>query len=82
MNLTCEAIHQHLLDHHSGELVLEIREQFEAHLVICENCLHYVESYRHTVRVVRALPRCTLSETVKARLWAALQSKLNSDPDQ
>jgi anti-sigma factor RsiW len=76
MNLTCDGIREHLLDHCAGELVVEIRESFEAHLGICENCLHYVESYRHTVKVMRALPRCELPAAVEERLRARLREHL------
>jgi hypothetical protein len=76
MNLTCDGIREHLLDHHAGELVVEIQESFEAHLVICENCLHFVASYRHTVKLTRALPRCELPAAVEARLRARLKDHL------
>lgn len=76
MTLTCDALRELLYDHHAEELVVEVHEQFEAHLVICANCLHFVESYRHTVKVVRRLPRCGLPESVEARLRAALREHL------
>jgi anti-sigma factor RsiW len=77
VNLTCDRLRELLYDHHSGELVVEVREEFELHLVQCENCLHLVESYRHTVTVVRKLPRCGLPANVEANLRAKLKEHLD-----
>ena len=76
MNLTCEELLQLLYDHHEGELAIEVRESFEAHLVICRDCTHYVESYTHTVRIVRKLPRCGIPQDVEARLRSKLSEHL------
>ncbi|MFO0805945.1 MAG: hypothetical protein U0791_22805 [Gemmataceae bacterium] len=76
MTFTCESLREHLYEHHAGELVVELREQFELHLVKCANCLHLVESYRHTVTVVKRLPRCGLPAGTEERLRAALREHL------
>lgn len=76
MNLTCEELLQLLYDHHEGSLAIEVRESFAAHLVICRDCTHYVESYTHTVRIVRKLPRCALPHEMEARLRAKLSEYL------
>jgi len=78
MTVTCESLREYLYDHHCGELVVEVREQFDLHVVSCANCLHFVESYRHTVTVVKRMPRCELPTTVEARLRAALREHLDS----
>ena len=76
MNLTCEELHDLLYDHHEGTLVVEVRESFQAHLIGCRDCMHYVESYTHTVRVVRRLPRCGMPQDMEARLRAKLKEHL------
>lgn len=76
MNLTCEDLRNLLYEYHAGELVVEVYESFETHLVGCANCLYFVESYRHTVKVVRSLPRCGLPAAVETRLRAALKECL------
>ena len=76
MNLTCEELLQLLYDHHEGGLAIEVRKSFAAHLVICRDCTHYVESYTHTVRIVRKLPRCGIPQDVEARLRAKLSEHL------
>jgi len=73
VNLTCERIRELLFDHHAGELVVEERESFESHLTTCENCTYFVESYVHTVKVVRKLPRCGLPADAEARLREKLK---------
>ena len=76
MTFTCESIRELLYEHHAGELVVEVCEQFELHVVSCADCTHFVESYRQTVRVVRKLPKCELPQSVEARLRAALKEFL------
>jgi hypothetical protein len=76
VNLTCETLRELIFEHHAGELVVEVREEFELHLVKCANCLHLVESYRHTVTVVRRLPKCGLPEGVEARLREKMKRHL------
>lgn len=78
MNFTCESLRDCLYEHQAGELVVEVREQFDLHLVSCANCLHLVESYRHTIRLVRRLPSCELPKNVEERLRAALREHLDS----
>lgn len=77
MTFTCESLRELLYEHHAGELVVEVHEQFELHLVSCANCLHFVESYRQTIRVVRKLPKCELPQSAEARLRAALKDFLD-----
>lgn len=76
MSLTCEELRDLLYDQHAGDLVAEVHEEFELHLVGCRNCLNLVESYRFTVTVVSKLPRCGLPAGVEARLRAALREHL------
>jgi hypothetical protein len=68
-----------IADHLDGELVVEKQESFQLHLKGCENCGFYLESYTHTVKVVKRLPRCgPLPATVEAKLRAALKDHLGS----
>jgi hypothetical protein len=76
VNLTCEDLRNLLYEHHAGELVVEVCESFEAHLVGCANCLNLVQSYQTTVKIVRSMPRCGLPTAVESRLRNALKSYL------
>lgn len=73
MNLTCEEFVLLIYDFVEGELVEERRESFQLHIDRCPNCGVYVESYCHTVRMTRAMPRC---ESVPAAFAAKLESML------
>jgi hypothetical protein len=70
--MTCEEIRNLLGDHHAGELVVEIRESFEAHLIGCVDCTNFAASYRHVIKIVRKLP-CCLPAGLEEKLRAALK---------
>ena len=75
--MTCTELIDRMTDYAQGELVEETRHRFELHLVGCPNCVVYFESYTHTVRVARRLPRCgALPAAVEARLRRALGEHL------
>jgi hypothetical protein len=76
MNLTCEQLRELLYEHHAGELDVEVTESFETHVKSCNNCNYYVESYVHTVKVVRKLPKCGLPSDAEARMRAKLKDHL------
>lgn len=73
VNLTCEQLRELLGDHVAGELETEKQESFELHIKQCQDCGYYLESYTHTVRVVKKLPKCGLPAATEAKLRAALQ---------
>jgi anti-sigma factor RsiW len=75
--MTCDELISLLVDYLGGELVAEHRETFEIHIRGCEKCESYVATYTHTVRVVRALPKCgALSPAFEARLRQAIEPHL------
>jgi len=66
-----------LHDYVGDELVIEQRQTVEFHMTGCKDCTIRVESYRHTVRLARALPRCDkLPAAVEERLRRALKAEL------
>ena len=76
MNLTCDELRAMLLEQHAGELAVEQTQSFESHLVGCKDCTYYVESYTHTVKITRKLPRGGLPADVESRLREALKEHL------
>jgi anti-sigma factor RsiW len=75
--MTCEELLEMLCDYVAGELVVEHRETVEVHIAGCPRCGVFIESYRHTVRVARALPKCgSLPPAFEARLRALLEPEL------
>lgn len=67
--MTCQDLLAKLMDYLDGEMVEEERTVARTHLGECENCTVYLETYTHTVKVVRRLPKCgPLPEALTARL--------------
>jgi hypothetical protein len=67
--MNCQELLDLLHDYIGGELVIELHRTVEIHITGCNNCLMLVESYRHTIRLARALPKCE-------RLPAAVEDRL------
>ena len=64
----------------TGELLIEHRETVTVHVRGCPRCEVYVATYSHTVRVVRALPKCApLPAAFEARLRAVLAGHLDEE---
>jgi anti-sigma factor RsiW len=82
--MTCDELLGFLHDYVGGDLVVECRETLEVHVKGCERCGVIIQTYRHTVAVARALPKCgPLPPAVEARLRAAIEPELQkvaSDP--
>lgn len=78
--MTCAELMAALCDYLGEELVVEHRETFEVHARGCPKCESYVATYTHTVRVVRALPKCgPLPPAVEARLRKVLEPELRGE---
>jgi anti-sigma factor RsiW len=75
--VTCQELLDILHDYLDGELVVEQRQTVELHMTGCKDCTIRIETYRHTVRLARALPKCDkLPPPVEERLRKALESEL------
>ena len=76
--MTCQELLDILHDYLDGDLVVEKRETVEVHISGCKDCTVRIETYRHTVRLAKALPRCDkLPPAVEERLRKALEPELN-----
>jgi anti-sigma factor RsiW len=77
--MTCQELIDLLTDYIHGELVAERHQRFEIHLSGCKNCVIMVDSYRFTMRLARALPKCEpLPKQVEDRLRKVLEPQLAS----
>jgi hypothetical protein len=77
--VTCEELLELIHDYVGGELVIEHRQTVEIHISGCQNCTIRIETYRHTIRLARALPRCDkLPPAVEERLRKALEPELRA----
>lgn len=80
--MTCDELKALLADYvgEGGALVVEHHETVTVHVRGCKNCDAYVATYSHTVRVVKALPKCgPLPPAFEARLRTALASHLDEE---
>jgi hypothetical protein len=77
--MTCDELLELLVDFLGGELVAEHHETVTIHIRGCANCAAYVATYEHTVRIARALPKCSaLPPAFEARLRQALEPELGT----
>jgi anti-sigma factor RsiW len=78
--VTCKELLDLLNDYVGEELVVEQRQTVEFHMTGCKDCTIRVETYGHTVRLARALPRCDkLPAAVEERLRRALEPELPAE---
>ena len=68
--MSCIEFHDSLYDYAQGELEATIRVTCEQHLIDCKHCVVIVESYRATITLAKALPKCAkpLSAEFEAKL--------------
>jgi anti-sigma factor RsiW len=78
--MNCDELEPLLLEFVSGELVIAVRETVEVHVTGCPHCEALLISYRHTVRVAAALPKCAaLPAALEARLRKALADQAEGE---
>ena len=57
--MNCRDFIDFLFDYYAGELSPGTLALFHEHIAKCPGCVAYLESYEHTVKLVRgACPRC------------------------
>ena len=81
--MKCREFVDFLMDYLEQSLPQTQREIFEGHLDECPGCITYLETYRETVRLEKALcgddPDAPLPEDVPERLVAAILAARASD---
>lgn len=78
MNLTCQECVTLLYEYVECELEAERQESVRIHIEACPNCGVYIESYRCTKTIARAIPRTPpLPQAFAARLEAMLREHLD-----
>ena len=78
--MTCQELEDLLDEYVCGELVVESCQTIEVHIIGCRNCTIRIETFRHTMRLARALPKCDrpLSPACEERLRKALEAELRA----
>lgn len=77
--MNCQELLEVLLDYVNGEMLVESRTTVDVHISGCPHCGILVQSYVHTVRVARALPKCNLPAAFEAKLRAMLEPELKEE---
>ena len=67
-DLECRVLVEIVSDYLDGALPEEDREQFDAHLQVCEGCRRYLDQMRTTIRVVGTLSEDDLDPGAKDQL--------------
>jgi anti-sigma factor RsiW len=82
--LVCRSGVELLMDYLEGVLLPELRAALDEHVAGCQECAAFVESYRHTPRILREATTVTLPDEVEASLRAFLRARTRafSSPSQ
>lgn len=73
--MTCQQMVEILCDYVDGSMPEATRAELEAHLGDCPPCVNYVQSYKATAALGRALPKCCeMPPELEARLRAFVTS--------
>lgn len=73
MSMVCKEVVELLVEYVGEEMATDQRDTFERHLCGCLQCFAYLETYRATIRLTRALPKC---EPLPAEFEARLRQML------
>lgn len=75
--MTCRELEELLHDYTAGELQVEEHRTCEVHLSECKTCFTLVQTYRYTIKLAKALPKCQkLPSDVEERLRQKLAREL------
>lgn len=78
--MNCKAVITQISNYIDGELPVTVRQELEQHLGECKECELVVNQTKLTVDLYCDAELVELPEAVRARLHAALRSKLNPGP--
>lgn len=70
--LTCREIIDFVMAYLDGELPERERKIFDAHLAICPDCVHYVETYKTTITAAKQAMTTSAPEPVPDELVRAI----------
>jgi anti-sigma factor RsiW len=78
--LTCRDVIDLLMDYLEQSLSPEALEGFEGHLVHCDACVAYVNTYKKTRELTGEVTRVPMPEDMRARLRQFLLDRLGRPP--
>ncbi len=78
--LTCQELTEVLTDYLEGVMPPEERARFDAHLALCEGCVHYVTQMRQTVEAVHQLHPSDVEASAPDALLEAFRAWQRGEP--
>ena len=78
--LCCSDIEELLDFYLDGELLPQLEEKFQTHLLECELCEELAHDCRHLVTLARSLNDAPMPEEVQSRLREALKREVGFNP--
>jgi hypothetical protein len=73
---TCRRVTSLILDYLTGELDHVTARSFEEHLMICPDCVSFLNSYKKTIEFTRSLRYQDIPNEMKKRLRQFLREKI------
>jgi hypothetical protein len=74
--LTCKQFLQELNDYLDPNTDPAAKNHLEQHVSECPNCFVVVDTTKKTLQIYKGVEPQTIPDTVKARLWKALEKKI------
>ena len=74
--LTCKQFLQELNDYLDPNTDPTTKGQLEKHVNECPNCFVIVDTTKKTMQIYKGVEPQSIPDTVKARLWKALEKKM------
>ena len=74
--VNCKQLVELMGDYLGGDLPDHERRSLDLHVMACENCTNYVDTYRQTEELVHDLRYDDIPEDLKKGLHAVLQARL------
>ena len=73
---TCKQATSLILDHLTGELDSKTARLFEEHLMICPDCVAFLNSYKETIKFTRSLSYDDIPSEMKKRIRRFLRDNI------
>jgi hypothetical protein len=80
-DLTCEQVVGLIADYLTGDLDLDTAMAFEEHLHGCDNCIAFLNTYKHTLTAVQSLRFEDLPAEMEARVRDFLETRTRRSED-
>ncbi len=73
---TCKQATALILDYLTGELELKTARLFEEHLMVCPDCVSFLNSYKETIKFTKSISYEDIPSEMKRRVQKFLRDKI------